>query len=165
MERSGTTCCLATVEGLWTVNHRGVHFPFSHNHGSVENGYYFNSSHLSFNYLDERLLLLEGSPFSTEPWLWEEGWCMHVWDVLSQPWKAWIFNPMPHHLPGPYENTWRDITTGHLELIYLIRVAKGDGFFPMIWNDLVGNPSEMTFAFLDQIMKSWHLLFWMFNWL
>lgn len=29
-------------------------FPVSHNPGSVENGYYSNSSHLSFNYLDER---------------------------------------------------------------------------------------------------------------
>ena len=58
-----------------SARERAMRYPFSHNHGSVENGD-----------LEDDWLVSFWGPFSTEPWLWEEGYvCVCVSFSLNQP--------------------------------------------------------------------------------
>ena len=105
----------------------------------------------------------------------EKEWkrCMHVWDVLSQLGRPEFSIPCPQdHFPGPCKNTWRDITTGHLELICLIRVAEGGWVFSprsydlewigkgSFWNDLCldrADDNNLATFLLERRVPRWCL--------
>ena len=53
--------------------------PFSHNHGSVENHPKMKGNYCSIGARD---------PFSTEPWLWEEGYSLLVHDLRFESYEG-----------------------------------------------------------------------------
>ena len=70
-----------------SARERAMRYPFSHNHGSVENGD-----------LEDDWLVSFWGPFSTEPWLWEEGYvCVCVF--FFEPTKI---TAQYHHLQPPW---------------------------------------------------------------